>query len=392
MKIACVGLYNETNLGDPILARCSEWIIEQVHPEVQITKRVPLDHAEKKLGKNNLFIHKCVLKLVYLAQKFFDHETSMRWYWDYRIHCNKRYFRKEFKDADFAICVGGGLIKYKKQTLWRSVSGAIEAAAALNKPMILNAVGIEGYSNSNYRCQLLKRHLSLNAVRYITTRDDIDTLRNKYLDHNPSIPCQAVADPAVWAAECYGILKEKESNTIGIGVARGDIFKDYGVSLSSDELKRLYIELSLDLVKQGYDIEIFTNGAEADKDMAMSVYFELDEIAKSGISLRLESKPEQLVAQIASYKAIIATRLHACIIAYSLDIPAIGLVWNDKQMFFGKNIGAPDYFVTRSDFDTKNIIRRLEDAISKGYDETRREEYRSSIVESMKSMLSGLRQ
>lgn len=392
MKIACIGLYNEANLGDPILARCTEWIIENNCNKITIAKRISLDYIEKEIKQKTKIRYKIIHKIIHIISKIKGNETSIKYYQDYCIAKNKFYFVNELKGVDAVLCVGGGLIKYKRQFIWGNLTSLLQAASSLNKPVYLNAVGIEGYSATDYRCQLLKSNLTRHCIKLITTRDDIDTLRNKYLDHNPSIPCQTVADPAVWAAECYGILREKESNTIGIGVARGDIFKDYGVSLSSDELKRLYIELSLNLVKQGYAIEIFTNGAEADKDMALNIYYELHEIAKSGISLRLENKPEMLVAQIASYKAIIATRLHACIIAYSLDIPAIGLVWNDKQTFFGKNIGAPDYYITRPDFEVNNIIRRLEKAISQGYDETRREEYRSSIVESIKSMLSRLRQ
>lgn len=42
---------------------------------------------------------------------------------------------------------------------------------------MMNGVGIEGYSETDIRCQRLKKAINQDCFKVITTRDDIDTLK-----------------------------------------------------------------------------------------------------------------------------------------------------------------------------------------------------------------------
>ncbi|MDE6354862.1 MAG: polysaccharide pyruvyl transferase family protein, partial [Prevotella sp.] len=68
-----------------------------------------------------------------------------------------------------------------------------------------------------------------------------------------------------------------------------------------------------------------------------------------------------MIENIASYKCIIAARLHSCIVAYSLGIPVIGLVWNYKLKLWGKNIGTEDFFIESKNLQTDFIMNKLEE-------------------------------
>ena len=48
---------------------------------------------------------------------------------------------------------------------------------------------------------------------------------------------------------------------------------------------------------------------------------------------------------ISGFSSVIAVRMHANIIAFSLGIPSVAFVWNDKLRFFGQSIGYPDRFI-----------------------------------------------
>lgn len=77
---------------------------------------------------------------------------------------------------------------------------------------------------------------------------------------------------------------------------------------------------------------------------------------------------KELIHTINNFKAIIASRLHACIIGYSLYKPIVGLYWNDKVLFFGEAIKHPERFSKPKDTDAKSVVDKLEKAISEGYD------------------------
>lgn len=46
---------------------------------------------------------------------------------------------------------------------------------------MMNGVGIEGYSETDIRCQRLKKAINQDCFKVITTRDDIDTLKTTIL-------------------------------------------------------------------------------------------------------------------------------------------------------------------------------------------------------------------
>ena len=95
-----------------------------------------------------------------------------------------------------------------------------------------------------------------------------------------------------------------------------------------------------------------------------------------------------MVNIISGFKGIIATRLHSNIIAYSLQVPAIGLVWNNKLKMFGQNIGYPERFIEVENFDEKNIVDKMEKAIMELYEKIKPEVYRKSEEDSINKFLN----
>lgn len=269
--------------------------------------------------------------------------------------------------ADLIVFHGGGVIKFKYEQFYRYVSEILECAEKHNIPVYFCGVGVEGYDETDERCQMLKKAIRYPCVKGISVRDDLATLKTCYLE-GLDTPCYRVCDPAVHTKTVYGISKSTNSNIIGIGVIRSRIFEDYGIS-GIDAAKQLELWCSLirELESRGYGWKLFVNGLKSDFDFALEV---LDAMGKKQEKERyLVPRPtesRELVETIASFRGVVACRMHANIIAYSLGIPSVGLVWNDKLTFWGKSIGYPERFLTTEHFTAKEIADCLETSLKQG--------------------------
>lgn len=381
VKICFVGLYNEKNLGDPIIGDCVEWLYARaLTPEAIHAKRLTVDC----LNYNPTIVTRITNSLRRLARKplyHLFHSIISREY--------TKYYLKEIKGSQLIVVVGGGLIKYTTQYFGFGLQGLLKAAAKENINVVFNAVGVEGYDKNNSRCKKLKKILHLPALKKITTRDDIDTLIYNYMGGSPNIPCNLVCDPAVWASEVYGITRKLKSNVMGIGVCREDMLQAHGYGISSSAFFDFYVTLVKTLAKEDHQVELFTNGLPEDNKTAIKIKQTLGE-AGLEIDCRIPTSSKELVEIVSNYKCVVAARLHACIIAYSLEIPVIGLVWNDKLLFFGKNIGCEHYFIKPHDLSVDFVRAQLEDALNHPYDQTVRERYRASIEEDICSSVKNL--
>ena len=164
------------------------------------------------------------------------------------------YFKERIKDLDAVVFTGGGFIKYKTQGLNYIDELILETARERGIPVMMNAVGVEGYSETDIRCQRLKRALNFDNVRVITTRDDIDTLNDHYVSGSRTIT-ERVGDPVFWLNE-MGIVDEgarsrAERGGIGINLINPQNFSVYGGSISPDEVVNFYRSLIAELQQIG---------------------------------------------------------------------------------------------------------------------------------------------
>lgn len=369
-RISFVGLYNDTNLGDPVIAHCTEWLFTN-GIDVEIS-RVFLDGPQDTL--NSAFLYKVECKLRNIFQLDYPKTKYIHKIYQRGID----YFRKQIRGNDLVVMVGGGLIKYKYQVLGVEAAALCVACEKEEINLIINAVGIEGYDDGNIICRIIKQAFRSKTLKYISTRDDITLLKQNYLDKNEIVKCERVADPAVWASEAYGITKDPYSVVIGLGIARSNLFLDNEHEVGEEQIIDLYEEIATILIDRGYTISLFTNGLSYDNNTAKQVQ---ERLALKGmrIELRIPTNDKKLVETISCFKAVIATRLHSCIISYSLGIPAIGLVWNEKLSFFGDCIGTPENFIEPEHFDAIHIVNSMEKAIAKGYDFQRKLEFKATI-------------
>ena len=264
--------------------------------------------------------------------------------------------------VDAIIFAGGGLIKFRQENLYRQVSEIIMEAQRHCIPVFLNSVGVEGYDAKDERCLLLQEALNQPCVKMISVRDDIETLKNNYIK-NARIRMKEVFDPAIWTAQTFHIQKKKNTGRkcIGLGVARENLFVDYGnPEINGACLIQLWKEIVFLLEQRGYEWVIFTNGLDQDEQFAKRV---LEEIGH-GTKEQAPVNAMELVQQIAHLDGMIACRMHSNIIAYALEIPSVGLVWNSKMNFFGEKTGYEERYIQSDNLHAENIVNTLEQTIN----------------------------
>jgi hypothetical protein len=379
--IALIGLWNSPNYGDPVLAFCTKKLFQDAFCYHDFTEYKEISLCpDLQIPLRKRFWSAILYRISILVGK---KEIVGK-----RIYAKRllNYYTEQLTDVDTVVFVGGGVIKYRRIESYDCAIESIMKITCLKKiPVAMSSVGVEGFDLNNMGCLSLKTSLRRPSLKYISTRDDLSTLINGYFDGDPSVPCELVADPAVWSSECFNVQRDGSSVTIGIGIARGEIFSDYDKNFSSDSLLKFYINLIGLFLNKGFKIELFTNGLEADKEFVGRI---MAYLSNANITQRNPTSARDLVQIIASYKAIVATRMHAGIIAYSLNVPAIGLAWNDKIKFFWTRAGHPENCIGVENMTPENVVEALENTMKKGYNQEHKQKYRQTIKDGMTKIAS----
>lgn len=336
-------LKKNTNLGDRVIADCTEYLVNKILSETNTS---------------------CIVDSLDIMEDSYE----------------------PIPNYNLLIFVGGGIIKYKYQKFYDYIDKITNLAEKHHILVLFHAVGVEGYDNSDIKCMQLKNALNRSCVKSITVRDDIETL-NKYYIANPDIYTKKIADSAVWANNVYHV-KKTECNLIGLGVIREGIFESNGIDIERNKIFELWSKIIFELEQKQQEWEIFTNGWSSDMKFAINLMKYLDR--ESEIDSKIITPPEnaqELINTIYKFKGIIAGRLHANIISYSLGIPSIGIVWNNKCKLWGETIGYPERFFEVNEFIPQKIVNQCLQSIDEGYQKTNKKNLNNTCYFSLKEAL-----
>jgi polysaccharide pyruvyl transferase WcaK-like protein len=202
-----------------------------------------------------------------------------------------------------------------------------------------------------------------------------------------------VPDPALWAAEAYGTVRKKGSRSVGLGImAPADLARGIESSLAGrltpDVLMRFWTETIAILEDRGWEVSLFTNGAPEDHAFAEQVTAALSVPLKTRVSLcPRPTQPADLVGTIAGFRSVLAQRLHALVIACSLEIPFVGVVWDHKVRGFSALCGHPERVLEPGSLDAAAAVEALEMAVNAGLDPTFREDLRQRAANGVQRLL-----
>ncbi|MDD6481408.1 MAG: polysaccharide pyruvyl transferase family protein [Lachnospiraceae bacterium] len=302
---------------------------------------------------------------------------------------------KAIQEADLVLFGGAPVFNYHYQNFYERTAITLELAKKYDKPVIFSAIGVESYDEKSKKCQRLKATLNFDCVKQITTRDGLEALE-KYIEKD-DITIGRVSDPAVFCAPVFSnyatkknekkrffsrvSLEENENKKkkIGIFVLRANGFKDNHVDFSREEAAELWLDVIRELKKREYDYELLSSGHFGDESF-LDYLIRNYNVSQSKCVFNM-NLPEILLKQMSDYDGVITCRLHPSIISFSMNIPAVSLVWNSKVTGFYNGIGYPNRAIERPDFNAEEIVNRLEQAMDEGI--SKDETYLMSVYNSL---------
>lgn len=330
MKLLILGELYSTNLGDGIICESVKKIIQtNLNEKIEIIMEDISCRNEYISEKNesNYYqnegnhligkLKKIVYKFPYITYKRQIILKNKK----IKSICDKKY--------DLVIFAGGNLFM---DYFVLYISTFVKYFSKNKTPIIFNACGA-GNIKSKILLRKLRKTLNNENVKVITSRDNVDKINKEYIKSNKKNATKTY-DPAICASDVYGINKKMDSKTIGLGVMKLS-------NIDEQKIEEYWLNIISELEKKNIGWQIFCNGEYDDYMLAKKISIQAEEIyGKKDVPYLAQrpTKPKELVELIANYNKMISFRLHSHIIAYSLQIPSLAIVWDEKVKGFFKNI------------------------------------------------------
>jgi polysaccharide pyruvyl transferase WcaK-like protein len=115
---------------------------------------------------------------------------------------------------------------------------------------------------------------------------------------------------------------------------------------------------------------MFCNGPAKDYEFAKHILKSMnyEEENLNRFIIEAPKRPKDLVETISSFKGIISFRLHSHIVACSLGVPGVSIMWDKKVKYFYENIQEKER-VFELHSDSTEVVGKLLESINNNYDE-----------------------
>lgn len=359
MRILLLGLYYSNNLGDAVICDCVAARLRAHFPSAQIVVRDFMNRtafppaeevAIRELNRRRRRMQLRRSVSTYLKwDKQAKHEKA-------QVAKNMAYIQSVCAERyDLAVFAGGQIFA---DGLALYLEAFVRCLSQRGTPMLFNAAGV-GPMASGYIESRLSAALSDPWVRWISSRDDAGRIQRSYLGREKQVA--QTFDPALWCADVYHIERDTRSDVVGLGMM-------YAASVPTGAAIRFWRSLIRMLEKRGIRWRIFVNGSGHDVAFAREVISRLPEcpLPFEEYLTPVPRCPEELVKMLSGFRSILSFRLHSHIIAASLDIPSVAIVWDHKLRFFFDKIGHGERCCTVFDRPSA-VLKRLEAAEREGY-------------------------
>ena len=307
-NIVLAGLQYDNNLGDQAIYMCaykmlqklliSHGICDMEIRKVDLTGRYAID--KNTINRPFRYLKKLYTKIGYRSGLAALPKKEARYV------CNRLARRYIDSDTAAVIFAGGGIVKYKYQEFHIYIDEFTKRADKLGVPVMMNAVGVEGYDENDPECMLLKRALNRDCVKYISTRDDIDTLSGKYCENNQVT--ELVADPVCSLSFLKPLRKKPHTGRIiGLGTVRSGLFVDNDIDFTREDMLKFWSLLVREIQKRGMQCRVFCNGTTADMQFLndLAKYMGLSDTEKKELMYERPTSVGQLARYINGFDAVI---------------------------------------------------------------------------------------
>jgi polysaccharide pyruvyl transferase WcaK-like protein len=340
-RIAVCGEIYSANLGDQAIHACLLHLLERIQPGIQtISLDLSGRQASSAADSGPPGLRQRIAAWQSRPVLGTAYQVINAAYLSYRL--------KRLHDANWgrslaaahALIIGGGqLLMDDGLNFPLKVAGAARLARRLGIPYHFSACGV-GRSWSPLGHRLFAGALQNSAS--VTLRDQLSASRlEKML---PDLQPHVTFDPAIWAAEVYPLSPAAKAEAVGLGVIDID---SYNARAGGKYDPGTWLDLWLDVLAALHGgrrrVLLFTTGSPGDEQFAAHLHAEA---AQRGLpAVELAPRPLQvsdLMHTLQSCQVVVATRLHAAILANACGVDTIGIAWDEKVRAYYQETARPD--------------------------------------------------
>ncbi len=389
-RIVICGERYSTNLGDGVISDCLQYMIRKLDPEIplyliDLSGRSAFNHEQStKKGLNWDFLQT-------RSRTWRRFRKLVGWHLFRRGPVTARW-QKALQPPGLLIVGGGQLLLDTDLNFPIRIKEVVSMARRAGMQVAFAACGVSPHW-SKFAHRFFLGAVCNTDVKFVSVRDNT-ALQNLLTHFGKSLPVDPVVtvDPAVWAAETYGVSKNLSSPYIGLGIAAPKNLcrqAERPYNFRDETLSCFWVELAKLLAENKMSPALFTNGAPEDVEFLkhIAARLELDGKEMKAVILPQSTNPRMLVSQITQMKALVAHRLHANIIAFALGVPTVGLIWDNKVRQFGLEIGCEEFLVESNQLDAALVASKLARTIQAGVDPSIQERLKNKALDGIQTLL-----
>jgi len=380
-KVVIAGETWSSNLGDGVIAESLQFLFKKLLPDLQIDfldisgRNSIAPDSPKRTSSIMRFAQK--VKPLYIPRVF------LKWYILKSQHTPE--WSAQISESDAVVIGGGQLLMDNFLDFPLKVTTIAQLSYSLGGNVHFLSCGV-GSKWSRIASHLF--HSALIPATSVTTRDTLSQERLGLFV--PDLGVSLSADPALWTSDVYRQRQVITDNRVGLGIMYMKMLNHQSsVRLSEDELVAFWLDIIKRLHQDGIDFQLFTNGSLQDYSFASHIVRSAQKSLAISCDLAARpQKPYELAQLISRYRAIIASRLHAHIIATSYHIPSIALLWDDKVLAFFRDTGREtlvfNSFVTK---DVDSVVKALYQVMDVHIDEGIVREKQELVLDNVRTIL-----
>lgn len=383
MKVVVFNVKYSENLGDGLLAECIETALRNRADHIEVET---IDLAGRRdFGTGRGGQRRYALKLLHHLPAFARHRL-VRFMLERKLRKLHDQWDAKIAAADAVVIGGGNLFQDDDLNFPLKVGKVLECVCRHNRPLAIYAVGVsERWSREAYK---LFAQLKQAQCVHVSVRDGF--AQDNWREHFPEGPAvKIVRDPGLLVQAVSGYAAPKSPSehqtTVGLCVTDPTILQRH----ASQTMAKIpfcnignYRDLIGLLLDDDYRVILFCNGAREDQIFAEQIRNSVSthRAVPAGM-LGLAERPrvpDDLVRILHSTDVILAHRLHACIAAYALRIPHVGLGWDRKVEGFFNSVRRETYFIGDTALSPPHIAWLLKAAAAEGIEALR---HRTTVAE-----------
>lgn len=381
MKIALLNVKFSPNLGDGLLSECLERELAVALPgstviSIDLAGRAHYrGHGPSRRGR--------VIALLEALPRWARRRAvrvALAALVQFRL---RGHVRTRLAGIDAVVVGGGNLLSDTDLNFPMKLAGALGEVARARLPVAVHAVGVN-HRWSRPGHQLFVRALCAAPLITATVRDRRSQRAWHDLLEPHGLPAAGLAgDPGLLAA-CHfdpprrDVVAARSCNSaplVGLCIT-SPLAVRYHASgpPPTVDFAIWYQTAARALAAAGLRVILFTNGSPEDRAFlnrhgAAWSATPVDPPPLHPVSIAPAfATPAELVEFIAKCDVIIAHRMHACIVAHSFAIPAIGLKWDVKLESFFALAGRERFIADCADLDPAELVALVHHALAHGID------------------------